>query len=262
MDVIIKSRILSQFPKIVHGMSTKLGGNPNPPYYNNLSKFTGDDEISVLQNREKFYSSLGITAASIASANQIHSANVTAVNKPGLYKESDALITNTQGLNLLVSVADCLPVLIYDKAKSVIACIHSGWRGTQKGIVPSALEKMKSEFGSDPRDMKVYTGPCISREHVEVGGEVAELFEGKYVYPHPQPFSQRERGASAHEEKFFIDLRQVVTDQLLSCGVKKENIERTGLCTFGEKDYLHSYRRDRDKSGRMFALIGIKKAPH
>jgi copper oxidase (laccase) domain-containing protein len=103
---------------------------------------------------------------------------------------------------------------------------------------------MKNELNSEAENMIVYVGPGISKDKFEVGKEVAELFPGKYVFP--------------KNGKYFIDLKSNIFEQLLSLGLKKENIEMSELCTYCEEGYLHSYRRDREKSGRMFSVIGIK----
>jgi len=256
MQIIIKSDIFAKHPEIIHGVSTKVDGAQ--PLSNNMSKFVGDDLEQVMNNRSEFYTQLGIdiNTAKFAHANQIHSGNVTVVNKGGLFKETDALITNQKGIFLVISVADCLPVMIYDTAKHVIAYVHSGWRGTANGIITNTLHKMKAEFGCNVHDMIVFTGPGISKENFEVGTEVAEMFDVKYVDPHPPPLSQRERGESP--QKFFIDLKAVITDQLTASGVNPANIDTCPYCTFSEKDLLHSYRRDKESSGRMFAVIGMR----
>ena len=242
--IIIHSAILNQFPEITHGISTKLGGNNNPPFFNNLSYVVGDDENNVKSNREKFFGSLEINIKNLAIPKQIHSSNVRIINKPGLYPETDALITNSKNLFLVISIADCYPVLIYDRKNQVVAAVHSGWRGTQKRILTHAINKMYDKFKSVPADLFVFIGPGISKEHFEVGEEVANQFDEKYC--------ERRNG------KYFIDFRANLVDGLNTLKIPTHNIDIHPMCTYKEKDYLHSYRRDKDKSGRMFAVIGIK----
>lgn len=242
---IIRSNILDSEREIVHGFSTMAGGGA--PFYNNLSKHVGDDIENVMANRRKFFGELGIdiNTGEFCHANQVHSAHVTIVNEAGLFPKTDALVTNKRGLNLVISVADCLPVMIYDKVNGVIANVHSGWRGTKHGIVTNTLGVMKSEFGCRGEDMLVFAGPGISCEKFEVGAEVAEMFEEKYV--------------KMKEGKYFVDIKSVIIDQLLGDGVLEKNIECSELCTYTSSGYLHSYRRDGSRSGRMFAVIGMKK---
>lgn len=107
---IIKSKILQSHANIIHGISTKAGGKP--PFYNNLSKHVGDTEENIKQNRDKFFGALGIPQENLVHANQVHSNNVQIVSEPGLCKETDGLITDKPGLFLVISVADCMPVMI------------------------------------------------------------------------------------------------------------------------------------------------------
>jgi YfiH family protein len=245
MDVVLKSKLLSQYPNVVQGMSTILGGSEDAPFYNNLSFWVGDSEHNVKQNRNKFFESLGIDQKHLAIPQQVHSADVKIVEVPGYYRTFDGLITNKKNVFLIISTADCFPVMIYDKSKQVIAGIHSGWRGTQKAIVPNGIEMMIKEFNSNLEDMLVYIGPGISRDKFEVGEDVANLFEIKY--------------RAETNGKFFVDIKQVILDQLKDKGIPEENIEASELCSYCSSGYLHSYRRDRDKSGRMFCVIGMRE---
>jgi YfiH family protein len=243
-DAIIRSEILSRFPEITHGTSTKLGGNPSPPYYNNMSYKVGDDKESVKNNRDKFFRALGIDQMMLAIPQQIHSDEIGIINKPGYYAGRDGLITSNKNVFPIISTADCYNVMMYDSANKVIANIHSGWRGTQKKIVTKAANLMKKEFGTEGKNLYVFVGPGISRENFEVGEEVSKLFEEKYVL--------RKDG------KYFVDLKADISDQLSSAGILNSHLEIYPHCSFNMKDYLHSYRRDRKKSGRMYSVIGMK----
>jgi copper oxidase (laccase) domain-containing protein len=90
-------------------------------------------------------------------------------------------------------------------------------------------------------------GPAISQRNFEVDEDVANLFPGKYVTAKP-----------GTPGKFLVDTGIMVYEGLLNSGIKKENIERSEICTFNENN-MHSYRRDKDRSGRMFAVIGIRE---
>lgn len=243
---ITKSKILSSFPNIVHGISTRYPGEP--PFYNNLSKHVGDDADTISKNRERFFDSLGISQSQLVHANQVHGDNIQHVSKPGLYPATDAFITNSPDLFLVISVADCMPVMMFDPVNNAIANIHSGWRGTQKNIAGKAVKLMKEKFSTDPAELVVYMGPAISQKNFEVDEDVASLFPGEYVIPKP--------GTGG---KFLVDTGRMVFDSLIIEGVKEKNIERSSICTFDENK-MHSYRRDKDLSGRMFAVLGIKKA--
>jgi len=243
-DVIIRSEILSRFTEITHGISTKLGGNPSPPYYNNMSFKVGDDEENVKGNRNKFFGALRIDQKLLAIPQQVHSDQIMIIDKPGYYEGSDGLITSGKNVYLIISTADCYSVMMYDSANKVIANIHSGWRGTQKGIVTKAVDKMKSEFGTKNDDLFVFIGPGISTENFEVGKDVAKLFEERYT--------ERKNG------KYFVDLKADISDRFNALGIDGSHLEIYPRCSFNMKNYLHSYRRDRNNSGRMYSVIGIK----
>ncbi len=207
-----------------------------------MSFKVGDSEQNVKANRDKFFGTLGIDQNLLAIPRQVHSDKIMIADKPGFYPDTDGLITALPDLYLIVSTADCYSVLIYDPAKKIIAAVHSGWRGTQKKIVTKAIEMMKQEFGCKAEDLSVFVGPGISFDNFEIGKEVAEMFEEKFI--------------CAKNGKYYADLKDHIIDQLKTHGVRKTEIFPN--CTFDEKNYLHSYRRDRDKSGRMYSVIGMK----
>lgn len=242
-DIIIPS-IFHDSGNIIAGMSTRLGKDVKAPYHNNLSFYAGDEPQNVKLNRDNFFTSLGIARNRLAIPQQVHSAHIRIANDPGFYRDTDALITNQKNLFLSISTADCFPVMLYDKKNEVIANVHSGWRGTQKEIVKKTIEMMQKEFNSLQNDILVWIGPGISSEHFEVGKEVTEMFDEDYV--------------TEKEGKFYIDLQSVILKQLEDSGRLSNQIETAGFCTYTESDYLHSYRRDKNLSGRMFSVIGMK----
>ncbi|HMQ79073.1 MAG TPA: peptidoglycan editing factor PgeF [Ignavibacteria bacterium] len=243
--MIITSKILSSHPELTHGISTRFADEP--PFYNNLSKHVGDNPETISKNRARFFGSLGIAEASLVHANQIHSDGVSIVTKPGLYPNTDALITSQKGLNLVISVADCMPVMIYDESNHVIANIHSGWRGTQKNIAGKTISIMKTDFHSKPAELIIFMGPAISKPNFEVDKDVADMFPAEYVSPKPNS-----------EGKFIVDTGRMVYESLLAAGVPAKNIEQFPGCTYDTPN-LHSYRRDKSGSGRMFAVLGMKE---
>jgi polyphenol oxidase len=241
---IIYSELFNQFPEIVFGFSTKAGLNRTAPFYFNLSLTVGDDEKIVRENREAFYNNLGLTTESIAIQKQIHSEVVTVVYKSGLVGQSDAMITKETGLGLAISSADCVPIFIYDKENKIVAGVHSGWRGTQKQILKKTLSKLKTEFYSKPENIFAYIGPAISQKKYEVGKEVADQFDQKY--------------SRYIDSKLCLDVTGVNLDVLSEFGIPKNQIEVSPLCSYSEKDLLHSFRRDGNNSGRALGVIALK----
>jgi len=242
--LILRPYIFNRFPEIISGISTKIGARRNSPYFFNMSLSVGDDEIIVKENRKLFFESLGISPENISFQKQVHGEEISFVTKGGLAGASDAMITDKPGIGLAISIADCVPVLLYEPEKKIIAGVHSGWRGTQKKILLKSLMKLE-ELGCSSKNIIAYIGPSISKNVYEIGNEVSDLFDEKYI--------DKKAG------KYFLDVAGVNLDILISFGVKKNNIRVSHLCTFAMKDILHSYRRDGVKSGRSLAVIAMRE---
>lgn len=240
---IIKSRIFNKFPELKFGISTLSGGDGNSPYLFNLSFRVGDNAENVKRNRKIFFDKLGISENHVSYQQQTHSVKSNKVEQPAFYRDSDALYTNRKNNFLAVSIADCIPVFLFEKKKKIVAAIHSGWKGTLNKIATVTTEKIIREFAADARNILAYIGPGISVEHFEVGREIAYLFEDNVTV---------KKGG-----KFFIDLKLHNYMQLIGIGIPDENIEISDYCTYKEKGLFHSYRRDKDKSGRMLGVIGM-----
>ena len=241
---LIHSEIFKKYQEINFAFSTKIGLNRSEPYYFNLSQSVGDDEKIVKENRKAFFAELGLTEDNVAIQKQTHSDTVRYVTSGGIVGESDAMITNRTNLGLAIGVADCTPIFIYDSENKVIAAVHSGWRGTEKRILEKTILKLKNEFNSKPKKLVAYIGPSISQKNYEVGKEVADLFDDKYKVK--------------RNEKYLLDVASANYDMLINSGLQKPNIEKSNLCTYEEKDLLHSYRRDGKKSGRSMGIIVMK----
>lgn len=242
---IIKPYIFNKFPEIVCGFSTKVGLNRRPPFYFNLSLSVGDDEKIVKENREAFFNYFGLSSNDIVFQRQIHSDIIKVVKSAGVCGESDAMITDQKNLGLAISAADCTSVYIYDHKLKVIAAIHSGWRGTKEKIVEKTLHILFNDFNSKPENLFVYIGPSISQMNYEVGKEVAEQFEGKYL--------------RFINNKFYLDVAGANYEMLINNGIPDAHIQKSILCTYEYKELLHSYRRDGVKSGRSLGIIAIKQ---
>jgi polyphenol oxidase len=243
--LILKPYIFAKYPEIISGVSTKIGAGRNTPYFFNMSVSVTDDITIVAENRKLFLENLGLTTDKTVFQKQVHGDEISFVNKAGLIGESDAMITNCPGICLAVSIADCVPILIYEPVKKIIAGVHSGWRGTAKRILYKTILKL-IDMGGKPENVTAYIGPSISKNIYEVGKEVAELFDKKYVVD--------------KKNKLFLDVAGINLDILLNSGIKKNNIQVSQLCTFALNDILYSYRREGDKSGRSFAVIAMKES--
>ena len=173
----------------------------------------------------------------VSSVKQIHSNLVLLADRPGVLGEADALITNLPRLAISIRTADCYPILLADSRNRVVAAIHAGWRGTAAQIVRQTLERMQIEFGSQPEDVFAAIGPGIGACCYEVGDEVARQF--------------------GHTGQTHLDLCSENRKQLEAAGVSPQNIEASGVCTFCDAERFFSYRREKEKAGRMTSYIRI-----
>jgi polyphenol oxidase len=243
---VILPALFFECPEICSGMSTKLGDGTHTDFGMNLSYRVGDDSDVVDRNRKTFFSSVGLMTSQLAIPVQTHSDTVLKVDQPGEYEHCDALVTNSKGVALTVTVADCVPILLFDPIQKAIAAVHAGWKGTAKEITRRAVEKMQVEFESDPKNILAYIGPCAAVCCYEVGLDVAVKFNINSV-----PYERR---------RIFIDLKKENAAQLLQQGVKEESIEISPHCTICENEVFHSHRRDGKNSGRMMAFICLKSS--
>jgi YfiH family protein len=240
----ILPKIFTGYPEVRSGMSAKLGSRDTGRFAMNLSLHVGDDPACVEINRSAFFSQVGISRNELAIPLQIHSDTVRTVTAPGEYEQCDALLTNLRGVALVVTVADCVPILLFDPLHHAIGAVHAGWRGTAAAIVQRAIRLMQQEFKTEPDTMLAFIGPSAGGCCYEVGEEVAVKFENKIV-----PY---------HRKKTFIDLKKENAFQLEQLGVAAGNIEISNHCTICEPQFFHSYRRDGKNSGRMWAVICLK----
>ena len=242
--LVINPYIFKRFPEIIFGFSTKIGMSRKEPYYFNMSHSVGDEKDRVIENRKAFSISIGIDYESVAYQKQVHSDILTVVESSGVCGESDAIITTKKNLGLAIGTADCCGIFIYDPVRSVIAGVHSGWRGTSKKILLKVMQKLSNEFNSKPEDLIFYLAPSISQQNYEVGREVAERFDTKYL--------------KSINNKFLLNIPEINKDILLNFGVKENNIQISGLCSYEYSSILHSYRRDGKLSGRAWGIIAMK----
>lgn len=183
---------------------------------------------------------------------QIHSNIVHFIDKPPQERlKGDAVVTNLPLLLIIIKTADCLPVLIVDEMRQVIAAVHCGWRGTSKGVIRKVIQGMRERYGCLPSSLFVAMGPCIKRECYEVGDDVIRSFEKQEVYT--RFFSRH----PLNPDKFLFDLREANIAQMEELGVDRSNIFLIDVCTHCCHDFS-SYRRDKDKAGRMLSFIGIR----
>lgn len=159
---------------------------------------------------------------------------------------ADALITDIKGQFLIVRTADCLPILLYDPQRYVVAAVHSGRAGTQANIVGKCIRAMVEHYHCNPQDIIAHVGAGICEEHYEVSQELYQDFNSALEAQGFCPCTNKER---------HLNLRTTVFQQLIQSKLRFYNIENYHNCSFEEPDYF-SYRRDKT-ANRQINVIGI-----
>ena len=191
----------------------------------------------------------------VLSVKQVHGTDALVVDRAVTAADRfiggwDALVTDQPGVMVAVRTADCVPVLIQDPKRRVVAAIHAGWRGAVAGIVPKTLRLLESRFGSCPDDVRISIGPSAGACCYEVDEPV--LDKVRQACSHWEQVIQAGRNGHAH-----LDLKALVKEQARSVGARPEFISSVNLCTICHKDVFFSYRREGKVNGTMVSAIGI-----
>lgn len=262
---------LYRFPSLVvldatlHFVSTRTGGVSLPPYDTlNLGLHVGDDPEAVDRNRDRLCKALAIERSSLTFGRQTHGARVQLVastmrgrgsrDERTAFEATDGLVTAAAGVCLGVLVADCVPVLMCDPTKGVIAALHAGWRGTAAAIVPRAVTTMTSRFGCAPREIRAALGPAIGADDYEVGPDVVAALKAAM----PRHWRRAVRESAAPSVGPRLDLREANRLQLLECGVTQAHIEIAEESTYASRERYYSARRDGVQTGRFVAGIMLR----
>ena len=231
-----------------HAFLTRRGGTSPPPYDSlNLSDKNGDQEAFVRRNGDLIAKTFGFDFGRLVRLDQMHQDQILLLKKPmpllPSVLEYDGLITDCPGLFLAILTADCLPILVVDQKKKLIAAIHAGRQGTALHIAAKVLRKMKEEFGCRSPDLLIAIGPSI--------GPFCYEIDEKVFQPEWKPFSAP-RGAG----KWVVDLAKINMDQMKTEGIREEQVSRVDLCTHCHPDLSFSYRKE-GRTGRQLSFIGM-----
>lgn len=280
------------FPWLHAGFSTREGGATSV-YGNsgdlNLGWTATDPAETVAANRKRFLQAVaGSNPGQLVAVRQFHSNLIRIVGpdtqplatpegRPVL--RGDGLMTSQPDLLLAILTADCVPVLVADTRRRVVAAFHAGWRGTLGRIVERGIGTMRLQFGSKPKDLIAAIGPGIGSCCYSVGEEVRFDFESQFAYA-PSLFSEvydsdpvkdkypllfltaRAPGHSNIGPQIHLDLIEANRRQLLDTGVSPSKISVAGECTActrlpnGQRRYF-SHRDEHGYTGRMLSVIGI-----
>lgn len=229
--------------RVRYRFTDRHGGSSMAPYDTfNLARHVGDDPAAVTRNRGRLKESLGMEE--IVWMEQVHGNRVEIVTAghPETIPSCDAVVTDMLGVALAVMVADCIPILIYDETKGVIAAVHAGRNGTFLKIAPQTVRTMQERFGCNPCDMQVRMGPSIHACCYEIGDNLITIVEKNF--------------GKTYINGRSLDLQSLNRDQLIEAGVRRSRIEISKVCTCCHADYF-SYRRE-GTTGRFAGLIWMK----
>lgn len=253
MKDFISYPVLNAFGNCINATSLKV---VSKPLLFSQALHTGQNPEIIVQNRKAFLETLGISKDfKIVLANQTHSDHIAVIDNSqnrgwsemkSALDDTDALITNQKEILLGILSADCLPILLFDPQKEVVALIHAGWTGTHKKIAQKTVLKMTEHFGSNPKNIIAQFAPCIASCCYEVGEEFQEHFK------------EYKEALIERHDKLYLDIPLVSNLQLQRVGLLEEHIHQSGICTACENERFFSYRKEGGCSGRMLTLIGMK----
>ena len=254
--------LLSEIDAVRHLFSTRAGGVSKGIYASmNLSYQRGDDPSCVDENFRRIAEVLETTPEHIVCAKQTHTTNIRkvtgldggkGVTRPVDYDYIDGLVTDEPGIVLCTSFADCVPLYFVDPVKKAIGLAHSGWRGTVAHMGACMVQRMKQEYGSNPKDILAVIGPSICVDCYEIGEDVAQqvraaFSEEKILRP------GKENG------KYQLDLWEANRQVLLQEGILPEHLEVTDVCTCCNSNLLFSHRASHGQRGNLCAFLELRK---
>lgn len=241
----IQPELFSQIPGLYALQTTRHGGvSPAPFTTLNLGHNTFDNPANIVKNRTILCNHLSIDLSSLVTADQVHGTRILRAFEGGHHTGYDAFITDRENIFLCILTADCFPVLIYDHEHGAAGAAHAGWKGTAANIAGRTIEAMKEHFGTSPPSCLAWIGTGISVNEYEIGKDVADHFDHKYLHLSPNG-------------RFMLDLAATNVDQLLDAGIPDTSIEVSPFCTARNNSDFFSYRKEKGKTGRMITLIGI-----
>lgn len=215
----------------------------------------GEDHFR--KDTENFLNELGVTAKAVYYMNQTHSDHVAIIDEDSgedyfgyrIIADTDALITDKKHVVLVTRISDCTPVLLYDPVTGTMASIHAGWRSTVQKLPAKALIAMKKHYGTNPKDVLAFIGPCIGWKSFQVGKEVSALWGEAFDFA-------RDVISPDDDAHDLIDMKKTNARMLQEAGVLSENIEIDPADTLTDSRY-HSYRRDAPDFGSnaLFSVL-------
>lgn len=252
---------LAPYGDLMHAVTTRIGGVSPPPFHSlNLGTGTADSAENIEENYRRLARALGFNLSSVITSHQVHGDRIAHIDsipdgrgqfpRAHAFDGYDAFITDKAGIVLMVRVADCVPVILYDPAAHIVALVHAGWRGTLASIVLKTAEAMMRTYGCRPQTIQAAIGPAIGPCCFSVQPDVAELFHSRFGLD--CPYIHRASGS------IRIDLAGLNRMQLLDAGLLPEHIELSGMCTACNLHLFFSHRGEQGKTGRFVLCAGLR----
>ena len=229
--------------------STRLAGESKPPYDSfNLALHVGDDSEQVQRNRAQMQADFNLPK--LCFMNQTHSNKVIIVDEHNSHElcfESDALVTACKGVALAVMTADCLPLIMCDEDNEIVAAVHCGWRGLERGIIENTLLSMES-LGANRHSIRCFLGPAIGPHSFEVGQDVLDAFFNKGDYYNDCFFKLPNK-----DGKYLCHIYRLAVNTLRHNQVDG-SIFGGRADTFTQSAVFYSYRKEQ-QTGRLASVI-------
>lgn len=269
MDFIQKNELtfaqfknMSHFTELFHAVTTRSGGKSNAPFSSlNLGNSTGDSEAHVQANYERLAHALDFDLQSVVSSHQVHGTGIAVITTAPARSTPfpvghvldgyDGFITAVPGIPLLIRVADCVPVILYEPDKRVLSVLHAGWKGTAGGIAARAAVLMVERCQCDVKKIRAGIGPSVGPCCYEVRQDVAECFRNAVG-------NTRCLMPEAAKNMFSLDLQEANRMQLIEAGLAPEHIELSWLCTACNLNLFFSHRGEKGKTGRFALIAGLR----
>lgn len=260
-NALLQFDILDKESGIEHFCTTRQGGVSKGSFSSlNLGNYSDDNPMAIYENRQILSRMWYMDIADFIVPHQTHSNKVIVIDeafmtaRPSEKIEAlygiDASITHLKNIFLCATTADCVPILLYDKERQIIAAVHAGWKSLVGGIIENTITQMREVYNTNPINIVAAIGPSISQKNYEVGTELIAQFNDAGFDLSTTSF------VNEKTKKWHIDLKQLSYNELVRLGVQPQQIEITTLCTFDERELFFSARRQTIVSGRM--LSGIK----
>jgi YfiH family protein len=248
--------LLADEPGLEQAIFTRQGGvSPNPWSSLNMATSVGDSRERVIENRALILAALKLQNYGVFDVWQVHGTDVLVTDYPRPlnvpHHKADSIITDRDGVALLMLFADCVPVFFYDPIHRAVGIAHAGWQGTVARVAAKTVESMGQAFGTRPEDLLAGIGPSICENHYQVGSEVIQQVVSAFG-------SESGLLNGYAEDKAHFNLWEANRRVLIESGVKDAHIQLSGLCTLEDPGDWYSHRGEKGKTGRFGGVLALR----